>query len=75
MLPASPPTTKQHHRKSLVQLVPPSPPAMAVFLRTNSSLPGVVALVFEVMPAARVKDWTTIKGRMEPEGTKKKQET
>lgn len=44
---------------------------MAAFLRTNSSLAGVVALVFEVMPGARVKDWTTIKGRMEPEGTKK----
>lgn len=44
---------------------------MAPFLRTNSPLADVVALVFEVMPGARVKDWTTIKGRMEPEGTKK----
>lgn len=67
MLPTSPPTTKQHDQKCPVQIVPPSPPTMAA----NISLAGVVVLVFEIMPGARVKDWTTIKGRMEPEGTKK----
>lgn len=28
-------------------------------------------VLFQVMSDVRLKDWTTIKGRMEPEGTKK----
>lgn len=75
----SPPHPQQQNNtdeKALYSLSPPpSPPAMAAFLRMSSSLAGVAALVFEIMPGARVKDWTTIKGRMEPEGTEKKQET
>lgn len=66
----SPPhqNNKKHHQNAFYRA---SPPPLRQWQRSYEGTAPSLAFVFQVMPDVRLKDWTTIKGRLEPEGMKK----